>query len=345
MKSRRSQINGGVLILVLWALCFLTVLAVNIAVIVRGKINLVSRVERRAETKQMARAGVQRALAVLHSDKDLRGPEVGAIRKRLRHNNPEALCRVPVGRGQVDVTCEGFDGPGKMDVERCGFIDEEGKININRADRAILVGLIQEVLGFEKDKAGELAGAIIDWREFGESEVEGFQSDVYYDNLEFPYPEKKADYERLEELALLDGVNSEVYQALKKYLTVYGAGRVNLNTARPPVLLAIGFRPEVVATTVMVRNGPDKMEATADDVFFQSGDDFLALVGQFMRLNEADTAKVKELEARGLLGVESKIFRVQSRGQLGEGPSRAVIDCVVDSATNKILSWHEKGES
>ena len=71
------------------------------------------------------------------------------------------------------------------------------------------------------------------------------------------------------ELELIRGVTPQVYGVLKNFLTVYGSGRVNINTAAPPVLLALGLRPELVDQIVAVRNGPDKIAATGDDVFFR----------------------------------------------------------------------------
>ena len=60
--------KGSILILALWTLTFLTVLAVQIGLIIRQRISLVSRIESRLQLQDMATAGIQKAIAALRLD-------------------------------------------------------------------------------------------------------------------------------------------------------------------------------------------------------------------------------------------------------------------------------------
>ena len=62
-------------------------------------------------------------------------------------------------------------------------MDEESKINLNKTDQIVLTNLLIRVLELKDDQAGHLAAALLDWRQYGESEVTGFFSEDYYANL------------------------------------------------------------------------------------------------------------------------------------------------------------------
>ena len=146
-------------------------------------------------------------------------------------------------------SCLGHDsaGVGYIAVDgddtslRWGVVDEESKINLNKTDQLTLTNLLINVLSLKDEDAAKLAVALLDWRQYGEGEITGFFSDDYYSNLQYPYPKKSADYETLDEILLVKGMNKEMYDKLINYVTIYGDGAVNINTASKEVLEALGL--------------------------------------------------------------------------------------------------------
>ncbi len=124
---------------------------------------------------------------------------------------------------------------------RWGVVDEESKINLNKTDVQTLTNLLINVLSLNDEDAAKLAQALLDWRQYGESEITGFFSDDYYSNLQYPYPKKSADYETLDEILLVKGMNKQMYDKLINFVTIYGDGAVNINTASKEVLEALGL--------------------------------------------------------------------------------------------------------
>jgi general secretion pathway protein K len=129
--------------------------------------------------------------------------------------------------------------------------DEESRININRATPDQLHRLLQE-LGIEKEERDVIVDSIQDWRDPNdEHRLNGAESD-YYLGLPVPYKARNADFEMVEELLLVKGVTPTIFYGtpdhpgLVEYLTIAGAGPINVNTASDLVLRSLGYaQPEV----------------------------------------------------------------------------------------------------
>ena len=147
-------------------------------------------------------------------------------------------------------------------------MDEESKINLNKTDQIVLTNLLIRVLALKEEEAGQLAAALLDWRQYGESEITGFFSEDYYSNLQYPYPKKSADYETLDEMLLVKGMTQQCYDKLINYVTIYGDGAVNINTASKDVLIALGLQESLVDKILSVRRGRDGLDATRMITYF-----------------------------------------------------------------------------
>src|SRR5262249_920765 len=67
---------------------------------------------------------------------------------------------------------------------------------------------------------------------------------------------------------------------LSAYLTVWGSGKINVNTASPVVLAALpGITPAMVEAIVRYRQGDDGQLGTADDGYFHSVMDLVTVAG------------------------------------------------------------------
>src|SRR5205085_8918208 len=67
---------------------------------------------------------------------------------------------------------------------------------------------------------------------------------------------------------------------LSAYLTVWGSGKVNVNTASPVILAALpGLTPAMVEAIMRYRQGDDRQLGTADDRYFHAVTDLLTIAG------------------------------------------------------------------
>ena len=136
--------------------------------------------------------------------------------------------------------------------------DEEARINLNTAppDR---IDRLLTVLGVDKQARDVINDSLQDWKDPDElHRVNGAESD-YYLKLPVPYRARNANLEDVAELLQIRGVTPELYlgrngePGLAEYVTVRGAGQVNINTASPTVLKALGLSEAEVSQIVQTR--------------------------------------------------------------------------------------------
>ena len=342
-KMLANNQSGFVLILTLWVLGFLTVLALAVGLGSRQKIALLERLEDRSRLHLAAEAGAKKALAALIDDLEDSQFVLTPQAKAHRQNAPSEFFGIPVGENTFRISYDTYDERSGALVERYGLADEQSKFSLNTVDRDTLARLLGDVLGLTTDDARRQAEAIIDWRDFGQHETEGFFSDDYYKNLEFPYDMKDHPFERIDELLLVKGMDSGKYAALLPYVTVWGDGRVNINTASQKVLVALGLEPAVADKILKVRRGQDGIEATADDHVFTRTFDIASEVKAVITLEDREAHEIDALNARNLLSTDSFVYSARSRVSGPDGKTTsAEVRVVFDALANKIVYWYEK---
>lgn len=333
--------KGTVLILVLWALGLLTVFAVQMNLGVQKKISLLSRLERKNEVRFVAAAGVQKARGIFYTQREKEKATIQDT-KRVLHNNPTGFEEQSIGQGIFEVSYLNYDDGISSPKKMYGIVDEERKININKTDRSVLSRLFENVLRMPEKKAGKLASAVIDWRKYGQSEIVGFYSSEYYSSLEFPYEPKKADYEILEELLLVEGFDRKIYDVVKDFLTIYGEGMVNINTAPRPVLQALGLSDVMINKIFQARRGLDGIGATLDDNVITGFADIESYLPASLKLTPEESKVVRELFSARMIGwVTSRFFSLVSHGRLTSFEENVAIACVFNAGNGKIIYWNE----
>ena len=337
----RFRQSGTILVFTLWSLGILTIFAIQLGVIIRQKITFVKRLDERHKLDILAKSGVKKAVKVLRKDPEFDKGVYTVSRKMHRHNNPAYFGRIYLGDGTCEISSEGLNEKRKYGEQQYGLVDEEIKINLNTASRSTLNNLIKNVLECGSLTAENLANAIYDWREFGESELVGFSSDAYYENLRNPYPIKNSPFEVIEELLLVKGMNGEILAKLSAYLTIYGEGRVNVNTASRVVLISLGFDEELTDKILSVRRGSDAIEATGDDHVFQSPADLITDLEKEVTLEPNEIAKISQINTEGKLGARSYFYLIRSKANLLKSAAQKIITCVYNTSDNKIEYWRE----
>jgi len=339
MRYKLKNESGMILMIALWALGILVVFALYLGVNVRQKIIFLSRMEKRDILSLTAESGIKKAIVYLNMQDVLK--RFNATTKERLMNNTKQFKDVAMDRATFDVRYKDFDKTFTKTTFRYGMMDEERKININTASQQELTRLFQYVLGWEQEKAEELALSVVDWRELGESILSGFFSDEYYKNLKHPYQPKNDNFEILDELLLVEGMTPSAFDRLLSFITIYGEGKVNINTAPWQVFVALGLNEGVADKILSVRRGPDKKEATEDDYIFSSSESFFSNIAKNDSLSESEGRQIALLLDQKKIGVSSRYYMIESQAELSLVPQKKSIRCVYDAASHKIVYWSE----
>ena len=329
--------RSSILVIALWSVCLLTTFVVILGYAVRQKIMLAYRLDEREKLSLIAEAGIKKGMAQIQKE------EIKAydVLKDTWSNNQGEFREVDVGDGKFSIGYNYINELSGALETRYGLIDEERKININKIDMAVLKRLFQIVLGFDEIKAQELTASIIDWRDT-DSELyipEGSAEDSYYRDLQYPYEAKDKEFEVLEELLLVKGVTEGIFAQIRGYITIYGSGKININTASDPVLLALGLTEATVDKILSFRCGEDKVSGTADDNVFEDTSSIVPKLGQSYHLSEPEKAQITMVAERYLV-TNSNNFMVISTAHLNGKKNSCQIFSVVDR-TGKVLSWQQ----
>jgi general secretion pathway protein K len=213
--------RGAALLLVLWLIALLTALIGAFALTAKVE-GLQGRVLHRGVIAgEAARAGLEYAL-VRVADPDPR-----------RQWHPDGRpYRWTFGDAQVEVA----------------LVDENGKIDLNQADAALLSLLFQHVGGLAQPEAAQLAAAVLDWRDPDLlTQPEGGAEDPDYAAAERHYGAKDAPFESVAELEQVLGMTPALYAVLAPELTVFsGRTRPDPAFASAGVLRAMGIDPDNV---------------------------------------------------------------------------------------------------
>jgi general secretion pathway protein K len=340
MAMTMDRKQGSILILSLWILAFLSILIVQIGLTLRQRINLVGRLEQRSQLHFLAEAGIKKGISAIKQDWQKNDGGMNAQSKYERHNNPERFQNIKMDGGMFDVSYEypsGSVGKNKF----YGWVDEERKININTAERIVLTRLWRIVLDLEEDEAIQLTESIFHWKT-PRSLQEKFVLDGYYSTPQRSYVPKRADFELLEELLLVYGMAEDFLERIRPFVTVYGDGMVNINTAPREVLLSLGLDPVVVDKVFNVRRGLDKIEATTDDFIFRQSYDIASEIKSFLQMDLWEVDQIDHLNTTGKLKTSSGFFFIQSQAQLSNSQGKLSARAIYNAKENHVEFWSEK---
>lgn len=326
MKSDK----GAILIISLWILAILTILAIGFAYRMSIELKLTGYQIDKLKTFYLAKAGMIRTISVLESTK---ATEFEALNQPW-NNNPEIFEEISLGEGTFTVSYSS----GESDFQKIyyGIIDEERKVNINYATREMLEALP----GISR----EIAASIIDWRDKDSNPQPNGAEESYYQSLPNPYHCKNGDFELVEELLWVKGVTPLLLNQIRDWLTVYGDGRININTCEKEILVALGLEESLVQKIMSFRKGIDDLEGTGDDNVFEKVETIPETLSNFRNLSIDELKQLSNLLARNLLCVKSNYFQINSTGSL-EGDRVLKRICAIvrieKDRPSQIVYWHE----
>lgn len=173
---------------------------------------------------------------------------------------------------------------GRIDLK---ISDQSAKIQINRlVDKngeydAVQKGLLTRflrsaVFGLSSEEVDNIVDAIKDWID-SDSEVTRFGAeDTYYKTLEKPYACKNAPLEFVEELLFVRGITKELFYGTEEkpgisdYLTTYGDGTININTADPLILMALSDDMDEGVVEEIVSYRDDEENDLSDPAWYKT---------------------------------------------------------------------------
>lgn len=338
--ARVSSRMGSVLILALWVLFFLAALAVAVGAQVAGAIKLAESLRYQTLGQLMARAGVESAVQSLEGDTNNWDAATEPWGQESRFRD------VPLEGGAYSVTHMERDARGGGKVV-FGLADEERRINLNLAETNLLESLLHVAGEVDRHTASEIVMSMGRyWTAKSERAAKrdrlltGKAGSGYSDAQEGA----NIRFESLPELLLVPGMTVALYEKIAPFCTVYGYGKVNINTAEPTVLgalLDVGMgendpadRDSLVKAIVAYRESGRVFEARGGGM-----DDLRADVSSMPGAAELNAALAR---IRGSnIGVRSSCFGGMLAVRLqGHTADDSRIDFVYERDRGVKVAWH-----
>jgi general secretion pathway protein K len=281
----RSSDRGIALLMVLWVLMLLSVIVGEFCYSMKTQVNITANYKESTESYYIALAGINNAIYNMVYQTVIPPPADGE----------EADEDVVEWRINTEIPPINYAG-GRVTV----WIDNEsGRININLADRDLLMFMLS---GFELENEEKeiIVDSILDWRDADDlRRLHGAESE-YYQALPQPYSAKNGPFDAGDELLLVRGVTPEIYYGgLDRMVTVFPKiapeqttdrrkpktetdfNRININAVPPAMWAALpGMTEDMVAQIAEFRKEKDfrSMSELGEIV----GNDVLAGISRYL---------------------------------------------------------------
>lgn len=324
-QTKSGSKDGAALIVALWVLIILSLIVGSFAFEAQLEARLVSFRRKKFRAEILARSGVEYAKAILDTRKsaneleieDMQEDKDGFMQAALYINRGlSTTSTIHLGDGKFSVTLESAEAGRNVNLlSRDQWLDIFEMANVPSTEWDTMIDCLNDWID-DNDLHG-LSGAESD--------------DSFYE--ERGYPVKNAMLDSVEELLLIkhwgpdilygkpaDEESDEIH-GIANILTVWGDGRVNLNTASADLLLSFAeYEDWELASVFEARNGLDGIEGTLDD-----GIKSLAEVG-------ADSTKFK---------LQSDFVRVTSVGEIYGNEYQ--IECIflLKTTGSVVVYWNE----
>lgn len=207
--------SGLALVIVIWILTLLSLMAGSFALSMRRESSVASALKNNAQALAMAETGLSIAEFM------------------LQHPDPEQ-------RWQADGTL--YRIPGNDSELRVRILAESGKVDINTAEEPLLQAVIDSVSDDNKQQQA-LLDALLDWRDADDEPRPQGAEKKQYRQAGLAYKPGNQAFRSLEELQLVQGFTTEIFERIQPWITVYsGQAELNLRLAAPELLKMVGDR-------------------------------------------------------------------------------------------------------
>lgn len=301
MAARRQGLqaapqHGVALVLVLWIALALTLIGAVMASSLQREARATGDILQAAQARQAARAGISRGLV------QLRNLESGDVRQLA-----------------LAGTAGEWQGFALGDLEvRYRFFGEAGRLDINRADRDLIQGLLLAT-GVPTNRLDTLTDNLLDWRDPSpETRLHG-TSPGAYSGLGLSEGRRDGEFESVEELQQVAGYSPEIYRRLARHLTVH------TNARRPD--------PEFASVMVLAAHPGASMDVAE------------TWARDRQEITRAGAGALPSFPFGGARGGLSSVFGIEAVASDGQG-TRAHIEAVFDIRQGErlpvtLLEWRE----
>jgi len=243
-------------------------------------------------------------------------------RRAINLGMGEDLWRDPAGLIPPEMSLG--DAEFQLDVRDAGML-----LNLNEASADMLFNFMSLGLRFDYAVADRITQSIMDWRDADElPRINGAERAEYMEEGAAVLPPDRA-FIAIDELRHVMHVTPELYEQMAPYLTVTGSGRININAAPEPVLLAVpSFSPNV-AREVARRRNAGFYPRNASELRALLGRIYIAPTGQeASEFNRRVTFQTNEVE-------------VVSHGRISGSPVHATVRTILGRTTTEamVLWW------
>lgn len=268
----------------------------------------------------IARSGFNCALAVLHED----GKDTDSLQDTwadFKDYSPYSVELFNNGFFLVEIT----DLTGKIQIN--SLVKQSGNYD-NKQKQLFLRLLTSEEFNLDIDEAEDIADSIKDWIDKDDEVTMFGAEDSYYQSLESPYPCKNYSLESLDELLLIKGISRELYYGIdggpgiRDYLTVYGTGKVNINTADPVILKILSDDMDQQMVEEMIDYREDEDNALNNVSWYKNA----------LGTNE----NIIDLS---IITTKSDYFEIRSRAVKEDMTQTIRGEVIRDGSIIKVLSW------
>lgn len=272
---RRRGREGAALIVAIWVILFLSMLIGSMAFDMKVEANVAAYQRKRVKAQHLARAGLEWSIAALSRKVTENPDEEIALEPDQDEQLVVASINLSRGVGVSGISKELGDGTYTVDI-----LPEESRRNANTLSEEDWEEILDQA-GVENTRWDELYDCYMDWIDEGdEHRLNGAESDdPYY--KERDYEVKNAPLDTVDELLMIKGFDKSllyggpspddegtIYTGIAGWLTTWGDGKVNINTASREVLLTLpNIEESVIEDILEHRTGIDGTPNTKDDGF------------------------------------------------------------------------------
>lgn len=324
--------SGSIMLVSLWALFFLSVLVIAVSVYVSSGMQWARDVRGKAVSLNCAHAGVNMAIALVLADTNGWDDDTELWSKK------DFLGEVRMEGGYFSVYHLERSLNGTV-TTNYGLGDEDGKIDINKANRSLLESAFVNIGKVDAARASEIAASIIDWRDEDQDILTGGAESGYYQAKGLDFGCRDGKFQNLSELLLVRGMDENIFREVSPHLTVWSGGKININTAGEPVLDALFSGVAKEASSLMAA----KIRASV------SGGEGYGKVGQFSFLSDLTKRANLTADEQGRVGAVLKHLTLKSdyvsgivRGVADGDGGVSEIYFVFDRVNRKTVSWAER---
>ena len=322
MNLIKKNKKGVALLISLWILIILSLIVGSLSIEMNIEGLILSKKRKKFNAEMLALSGIDYSRSII---------EMKNKANELDINNEDEFMKsaLYVKKGLKSFNSISITNMGTFEIV---IESAETGRNINKLDR-YQWSEIFEMANIPSSLWDELIDCLYDWIDEGDFQrLNGAESDdPYYEDR--GYPVKNAPIDSVDELLFIKNWNEDILYGKKtddpqdeiigiaNLLTVWGDGKVNLNTASTNLLLSFAEYEDWELSSIMEsRLGLDGIENTLDDGI-RSIDEV-----------NADSSKFK---------LQSELLKVTSTGQCGSDKYK--IECIMKIEGNKpkIVFWNE----